>query len=277
LTSVDCQPNGVPDECDIAEATAPDCQPNGVPDFCDIRDGASLDCNGPDTNCFTIRGEPGCDDPIIEACVCGFQPSCCTDFWSSVCVTLTQSTCSNCPPPSGGDGVPDECQIMCTGPEDCDDGDLCTDDVCDGDGFCTFPINFDTETECCDSLSGAVTLIDDGSPCTVGTCNPDGSVTQTPVPDGPEPACASGDPCFTGVCSGGVCDTVPRLYGDVDANDVLSLFDIFCVLDGIGGDFSTCSFEDDDVEPCGGNDTVNLLDVFAVLDAIVGIDPCCGG
>ncbi len=277
LTSPDCQPNGVPDECDIASGTDPDCQPNGVPDFCDIRDGTSLDCNGPDSDCFSIHEEPGCDDPIVEDCVCGFQPDCCTNFWSSVCVTVTQSTCSNCPPPSGGDSIPDECQVACTGPEDCDDGDLCTDDVCTVDGFCTFPINYDTETECCDPLTGGITLIDDGNPCTVGSCNPDGSVTLTPVPDGPEPACASGDPCFDGVCSGGVCDVIPRLYGDVDGNGVRNLFDIFCVLDGIGGDFSTCSFEDDDVEPCGGNGTINLLDVFAVLNAIVGIDPCCGG
>ena len=39
LTSEDCQPNGIPDDCEL------DCQPNGVPDDCDIAAGTSADIN----------------------------------------------------------------------------------------------------------------------------------------------------------------------------------------------------------------------------------------
>ncbi|UCG33990.1 MAG: FG-GAP repeat protein, partial [Phycisphaerales bacterium] len=46
VPSPDCNENGIPDECDIAERTSEDCQPNGIPDECDIVAGTSLDCNG---------------------------------------------------------------------------------------------------------------------------------------------------------------------------------------------------------------------------------------
>lgn len=49
---VDCNQNGIPDACDIANGTSQDCQPNGIPDECDIDatdpDGDGLvspDCN----------------------------------------------------------------------------------------------------------------------------------------------------------------------------------------------------------------------------------------
>jgi hypothetical protein len=41
----DCNRNGIPDECDIAEGTSTDCNVNGVPDECELRDGTSADCN----------------------------------------------------------------------------------------------------------------------------------------------------------------------------------------------------------------------------------------
>jgi hypothetical protein len=87
--------------------------------------------------------------------------------------------------------------------------------------------------------------------------------------------CEDGDSCTWDHCDATFCTFIPNAYGDITHDGALNLFDIFCILDGIGGDFSTCAFEDDDLEPCGGNGVLNLLDVFAVLDAIGGIDPCC--
>jgi len=49
------------------------------------------------------------------------------------------------------------------------------------------------------------------------------------------------------------------------------------VLDGFAGDFSTCTFENCDLAPCGGNQVINLFDLFTVLDAYAGEDLCCGG
>ncbi len=84
------------------------------------------------------------------------------------------------------------------------------------------------------------------------------------------------DPCTYDKCIGDLCMSVPNAYGDVDHNEALNLFDIFCILDGIGGNFETCPFDELDIEPCAGNGALNLFDVFAILDAIGGYDACCG-
>jgi uncharacterized membrane protein len=46
LTGDDCNENGIPDECDIADGTSEDCNENGIPDECDIADGTSQDDDG---------------------------------------------------------------------------------------------------------------------------------------------------------------------------------------------------------------------------------------
>jgi hypothetical protein len=61
-TSVDCDGNAVPDECDIA-AGAPDCNTNGALDSCEILINPALDAN--------VNG-------IIDSCECGLQTSYCT-------------------------------------------------------------------------------------------------------------------------------------------------------------------------------------------------------
>ncbi len=38
-SSLDCNHNGIPDECDIASGFSADCQPNGIPDECDLAGG----------------------------------------------------------------------------------------------------------------------------------------------------------------------------------------------------------------------------------------------
>ncbi len=88
--------------------------------------------------------------------------------------------------------------------------------------------------------------------------------------------CGDGDPCTFDECVGGACVNSPVAYGDVNGDGAVNLFDVFCVLDGIGGDFSECDFSNVDIEPCVPNGTLNLLDVFALLNAIGGTDPCCG-
>jgi hypothetical protein len=41
----DCNANGIPDSCEIANGSATDCNRNGIPDACDIA-GGMADCNG---------------------------------------------------------------------------------------------------------------------------------------------------------------------------------------------------------------------------------------
>ena len=103
--------------------------------------------------------------------------------------------------------------------------------------------------------------------------------------------CHDADVCTFDECVGGFCQDppAPNIYGDVDHNGTVNIFDIFRVLDGFSGDFSLCSFESVDIAPCqgdcddprdgiidgDGDCVVNVSDLFAVLDGWVGIDPCC--
>ncbi len=87
----------------------------------------------------------------------------------------------------------------------------------------------------------------------------------------------TGNSCTRNDCSAGVCSEIATPFGDVNANGLVNLFDLFCVLDGFSGDFSNCPLVASDVQPCAGNAVINLFDLFAVLDAFTGVDPCCGG
>lgn len=81
--SLDCNLNGVPDECE------PDCNTNGLPDACDIADGTSQDC---DANGVPDECDPDADgDGVPDACdLCpGFDDTLDAD----------------------GDGIPDACDI----------------------------------------------------------------------------------------------------------------------------------------------------------------------
>ncbi len=85
--------------------------------------------------------------------------------------------------------------------------------------------------------------------------------------------------CTDDTCESGICTYTPGIYdyGDVTHDTVINLFDIFCVLEAIGGNYINCTVVDADIHPCSGNGVANLFDAFAVLDSIAGIDPCCGG
>jgi len=90
--------------------------------------------------------------------------------------------------------------------------------------------------------------------------------------------CDNNDPCSGDRCLVGYCHwREPIRYGDVDLNGFVTLADLFCVLDGFGGDFSACSRGNMDISPCEGNNVITIADLFAVLDAFAGEDACCGG
>ncbi len=71
----DCNDNGVLDACDIADGISIDCNANGVPDACDLADGTSADCNrnGVPDECDIDNGAEDCSgDGIPDIC----QPDC---------------------------------------------------------------------------------------------------------------------------------------------------------------------------------------------------------
>lgn len=150
--SLDCNMNGIPDECE------PDCNFNQVSDLCDIADGTSLDCNEnfiPDEcepDCDMNNQADGCDiaDEIHTDCNHNQIPDLCEPRSNVDCnrnlspdlCDLSDGTSLDC----NENGVPDECDIMNLISEDCTGNGLpdeCERD-CNGNGI----------ADSCDIFSG---------------------------------------------------------------------------------------------------------------------------
>ncbi len=63
-------------------------------------------------------------------------------------------------------------------------------------------------------------------------------------------------------------------HGDSNADGVVDLFDLFCVLDGTEGEFGTCSLADVDLAPCGGDGFIGPADITVVENAFEGNFAC---
>jgi hypothetical protein len=48
--------------------------------------GAACD-GGVGSSCCTADVGVGCDDPVVENCVCSFDDYCCTSLWDDICVS----------------------------------------------------------------------------------------------------------------------------------------------------------------------------------------------
>ena len=97
--------------------------------------------------------------------------------------------------------------VHCLTNSDCGDGNECTDDACEEDGWCSHENNYDAEVYCCDPADRTLEVIDDGNSCTADTCNPEtGEVSHVPVDDGipcDELFCQDDETCQSGICTGG--------------------------------------------------------------------------
>jgi hypothetical protein len=47
-------------------------------------------------DCCTAHESAGCANPIVQDCVCGFDPFCCTNAWDEVCVGEAEDCGANC-------------------------------------------------------------------------------------------------------------------------------------------------------------------------------------
>ncbi|NOT01617.1 MAG: right-handed parallel beta-helix repeat-containing protein, partial [Phycisphaerales bacterium] len=142
-----------------------------------------------------------------------------------------------------GNGVPDDCDIAAEPSRDCD-GNLVPDD-CDvaayGD---VVDVNGNGIPDVCEGCAG-------GS------------------------ACSDGDVCTSDGCLAGVCTHTDIVFGDVNHDDAVDIFDILCVLDGFAGAFATCTMADAELAPCpGGDGVIDIFDILAVLDAFAGNNAC---
>jgi hypothetical protein len=87
-------------------------------------------------------------------------------------------------------GVCDEDLNQCVESAPCDDGNLCTDDICNTGVGCSNPQNYQIGVECCNPNTGGTTIIDDGDACTNDFCNAQsGEVTHVVI------TCNDNDPC----------------------------------------------------------------------------------
>ena len=125
----DCNTNGVPDECDIADDPTMDCDTNGVIDVCEAGD---CDGNGIPDNCDLLNGEADCNNnQILDKCEINDDTDCDGSGILDEC-ELAADPSLDC----NGNAVLDWCDIYiyCTGEAWCDDcnfNDL--PDVCDLD------------------------------------------------------------------------------------------------------------------------------------------------
>jgi len=104
--------------------------------------------------------------------------------------------------------TPGVISIKCEDAGDCDDGNACTNDVCNlPAGTCANNPNFDPMTLCCNPDTGQTTIISDGNPCTSDMCDTDtGDVTHMNLMNGTacnstaNTECDQPDTCLNGVC-----------------------------------------------------------------------------
>ncbi|MCA9711322.1 MAG: hypothetical protein KDK70_36120, partial [Myxococcales bacterium] len=75
-------------------------------------------------SCCVANGSPGCDEPIVEACVCAEMVECCSDEWTARCAGMVDELrCGACgpdpsdttPPDPDGTTSPPSGQDCCAG------------------------------------------------------------------------------------------------------------------------------------------------------------------
>ena len=247
-----CMTTAIEEPCLTAGACG--CDPT-VAGACDDGD----PCNGAEycdasTRMCKSGPPPNCDDGI--ACtqdICSSSaPNLCLHIDSCLdgkqCDTLTQ-ICRECASgfkPCGGACIP---QAGCCTAQDCDDGNACTNDICQANRTCSHTAN------------SASCEIDDGKACTTGDycaqgiCHPGpvkycSGVQQCTEPDG-TCECPSGTEwCDTlGICTSNPC---VLCQSDTDCNDENTCTDDACIEGNCQYSFNTASCSDSSA--CSLND-----------------------
>ncbi len=221
----DCNGNSMPDGREVADRNA-DCNDNRVLDDCDLGDGVSVDLlpadgDGIPDECQAdcdANGQPDAADLATgrsEDCNVNDVPDAC-DIGSSVSLDIL---------PSGGDGIPDECQ------EDCNANDVPDDVEMAGGGK---DCNGNEHLDECD-ISDLSSADCDGN-LVPDECEIYGDVNHDSVVNLFDAFC---------VLEGFAGRFVDCSLGDVDIggcqpDGVVDLFDLFGVLDGFAGVNACC-------------------------------------
>ncbi|NOT00765.1 MAG: hypothetical protein HOP29_09070 [Phycisphaerales bacterium] len=115
----------------------------------------------------------------------------------------------------------------------------------------------------------ANSIPDECDPNCDGQFGPDGCCTAD------DAECNDCDVCTRGQCGAGACMYTQSIFGDVNHDGLVDIFDILCVLDGFAGVFTTCTMLDVELVPCpDGDGIIDIFDILAVLDAFTGVNVC---
>ena len=134
-TTVDCDGNGIPDSCDLSSGAAQDCNSSGIPDSCEIATGAAQDCDG--------NGTP---DECDTDCNGNGAPDACD---------LSSGASQDC----NENGQPDECDLSAGSSQDTNGND--TPDECEPQ-FRRGDANEDGAVDIADAIFMLYTLMLDG-------------------------------------------------------------------------------------------------------------------
>ena len=292
ITDVDdCNQNGTPDFCDIANGTSDDCNGNGLPDECEISVDTDVpgmtfycteDCD-PDLN---QNGIPDvCEDcnnnrtPDFQDIESGNSADCNANFIPDECdIDPTD------PDNDGGvsediddSGVPDECELDCNNngmsdledilggfsadcnmngiPDECDiDADPAYTD-CDGDGVidqCQFDPSIDDDPRDCNN-NGVYDACED--------CDGNGIADECDIADGADDCNSNGVPDQCEDCD---------LNGQADACDILE-----AAQNGIDLDINENGILDICESDCNDNHLPDVIEVtlFPELDCNANFIP----
>ncbi len=192
-TKVSCVSNACKNEdIDNCCTSANDCNDN---DPCTDDSCVSTQCLNK-SHCCTSNGE--CDDDnacTTDTCESGAckrannTEACNDNIASTSNDRCSGGTCGGTPPDSDLEPEPEPGQgaTRCATDGDCDDGDGCSDDLCDSTGAC----RHQTVPDCC----GGDEDCDDNDDCTEDVCDRAGSCRHQTVPDCCEDECCSDDDC----------------------------------------------------------------------------------
>ena len=227
-----CNQESLPYQCQVDPTSVVQCEPPDGPDafclaaVCDpasgkceiVPDHAGLACN--DADACTIGEscqEGNCSGGVPANCNDG-NP--CTD--DSCDGVGGCSHTANEEPCQDGDActIGDQCAEGTCQPgssANCDDGNPCTDDACDGNSGCTHSSNAaacddgnacTTGDHCANGtcVAGSSLDCDDKNPCTDDTCSPNGGCAHVnnTSPCSDQNACTLNDVCAAGLCKPGL-------------------------------------------------------------------------
>jgi len=197
--------------CTVDTCVSMQCQHVPTDSLCDDSNVCTDGFCFANTGCTYVNNTAACDDELfcngsVDSCLGGT----CSVHSGNPCAGLPE--CQNTCEESTQGCIISPPTTSCT-----DDGNVCTDDLCDGSGSCTHtnntaPCSDGIACTAGDQCSGGVCLAgtpndsacDDGNICTDATCNPQigCEVTNNTNPCNDGESCTVNDTCVDGMCVG---------------------------------------------------------------------------